>query len=321
MLTAGRRGWAERGAVSRALGLVRAAIALVLAAPAAARAQDYVRTIASQTDTSTVCLAWSRRDYEYKLNQSGSARTPGDLEFAALDEAFRSWQAVSDTCSDFQFIRGPRTAKRVVGRDTGLENLIVFRERSCDEVVAPEAPCFETETCGNEHGCWEHGASTIALTTSSYVKKTGVVSDSDIEFNGAFWFTAVDWPPCVEGAESDTCIAYDIQNVATHEIGHVVGLAHVVTDDSTMAPTAPIGEKSKRVIDPGTQAGFCSIYPRDAPPVPCDDFAAAQVRLTATSVGVPGCSEGCGGSSAAVLGWGGLVGLAWPRRRRTAPRR
>lgn len=277
-----------RGACSRATWLALAAGFLF--AGSLARAEGYVRTIASQTDTSTTCIAWNTRDYVYRVEVNGSARTPGDTEIAAIGAAFASWQTASNRCSDFQFTRGPRIRAPRVGLNTEEDNVIVFREQSCAETVEPEDPCWAAESCGNDRGCWDHSEATIALTTSTYSTRSGIVFDSDIEFNGYYFFTTVVWPPCQYGRESPTCVAYDIQNTATHEIGHVIGLAHVAGDTATMSATAPLGETIKRVIDPGTEAGFCSIYPRGRPPVPCDEASASQLRVSARTVGVAGCS-------------------------------
>lgn len=282
----------------------RCLVSVVLCASAAlAQSGPFKRTVAQTTGTTEICVTWSSRDFTYQVDAAGSARTPGDTEFTALDSAFASWQALSDGCSDFHFNRGPRVTKAQVGKGTQDSNVLVFREDTCRDVVPGTDPCLADGSCANKYGCWDHSDATIGLTTSTYSVRTGILYDADIEFNASthsdgtyFLFTTVSAPPCEPGREAVTCVAYDVQNTATHEIGHVVGLDHVDDPKSTMAATAPVGETSKRLIDVGTADGFCRTYPRGQPPVPCDELASLRRKITATNTGSFGCS--CADSTA-----------------------
>lgn len=292
---------------------------IVLLIAGAAQAQPFLRTRAlSNTGESNLCVTWGVRKVTYRMDAAGSARTPVEAEFTAVDSAFATWQQLARGCSDFEFIRGMRITDPKVGRGTDEDNVITFREENCRDAVPLTDPCQADGSCGNKHKCWEHGDSTIALTTSTYSTRTGVVFDSDIEFNAGksadgarFLFTTISSPPCAEGMETVFCSAYDIQNTATHEIGHLVGLDHVSGMNSTMSPTAALGDLQKRAIDPGTASGFCGTYPRGRPPVPCDELAQLKNKITARNTGTLGCS--CDG----VLGsapWLGVL-LLWRRRR------
>lgn len=277
---------------------MRAAAALWVVLASVSQAQPYLRTRAlSNTGASNLCVTWSERRVVYRMDAAGSARTPVEAEFTAVDSAFATWQTLARTCSDFEFVRGARIMDPKVGRGTDADNVVTFREENCRDVVPLTDPCQADGSCGNAHRCWEHGDATIALTTSTYSTRTGVIFDSDIEFNAGrsgdgtrFLFTTISSPACAEGMESPFCTAYDIQNTATHEIGHLVGLDHVNGPTSTMAPTAPLGDLQKRVIDPGSAAGFCGTYPRGKPPVPCDELAQLKNRITARNTGTLGVS-------------------------------
>jgi hypothetical protein len=192
---------------------------------------------------------------------------------------------------------------------------LVFREITCPV----DDPCQNTHTCANTLHCWDHDdASTIALTTVTYSVRTGVIYDADIEYNAAgFLFTTVPSPPCEAGHESVSCAAYDVQNTTTHEIGHVVGFDHVLNVNSTMAPTAVVGDTQKRIIDLGTQDGFCSTYPRGQAPVPCDQLAQIQKRIIAKNTGAFGCS--CDKTNGLAITALGLLALARPRPRSKRP--
>jgi hypothetical protein len=260
-----------------------------------------------------LCLMWPGRDYVYHLDAAGSARTPGTTEVAAIEDSFDSWRTLSGTCSDYAFRRGEDwSLPVVVGYDQQKPynnyNIVTFRERSCFEVVSAEDACWADESCGNQYRCWEHGDGTIGLTTSTFSFRDGRVLDSDIELNGGFLFTTVDSPLC-ERAPATDCVATDLENTMTHEIGHVVGLDHVSTPGSTMEATAPPGETRKRNIDPGSAAGFCSIYPRGQPPTQCLMDPEAGVALEAEGRGT-GCAAAPGSLALGAV----LSALALARR-------
>ena len=266
-------------------------LALVLATAGVAHAQDFQRTVAGSSGDTVLCVTWADRNFTYRVDQFGSAQTPGETEFTAIDAAFTTWEAVATNCSDFRFRRGQRIANPRVGKGTETDNVLTFRERDCRDVVQPTDPCLADGSCANTHACWDHNSATIGLTTVTYSTRTGVAVDADIEFNASgFLMTTISSPPCEVGRESVQCVAYDVQNTTTHEIGHAVGLDHVLGDTSTMAPTAPLGETAKRVIDVGTAQGFCLTYPRGQPPTPCDELAVQRSRIIARSTGSFGVS-------------------------------
>jgi hypothetical protein len=229
-----------------------ACLALVIACskgPSSPYVRHHVDGVASAP-----CVAWPSRSLTYEIDPNGSARTPGDTERAAVTAAFATWQRVADGCSDFRFVDGQGASRR---------NLVVWRERHCTDVAPPNDPCFSDGTCPSTYDCWDDDAASLAVTTLTYSRSTGALLNADIQLNGADWlFTTVDSPPCREGAVTTDCVGTDVQNTVTHEIGHAVGLDHVDGVGSTMSPTSPLGETSKRVIDPGTAEGFCAIYPK-----------------------------------------------------------
>jgi hypothetical protein len=272
--------------VSRGLLLL---LAVLLVAPAAG-AQAYRRTV---VPGKPLCLNWLSREYVYHVDSAGSLRTPRDTEFPAIDASFDTWRTLSATCSDFTFVRGPDVSRPTVGYTVGGENqnILTFRETACRDVVPFEDPCIEPETCAADYSCWDHGDLTIGLTTTTFSFKNGVILDADIEFNASqpggnlgFLFTIVSSPLC-EGLPSAECVATDLQNTLTHEIGHAMGMDHVFEPLSTMEGSAPPGETNKRVIDVGTSAGFCDTYPRGLPPTQCTELGASSKKLSAQSAG------------------------------------
>jgi hypothetical protein len=287
-------------------------------------AQDYRRTAVPGEE---LCLYWPVREYVYHYDAAGSLRTPERSEFTAMEAAFDSWRTAAGTCSDFQFLRAEdleAPAVEYAADGSPNRNVLTFRAQSCAEVAPVDDPCFLEESCANAYRCWEHSDGTLALTTTTFSFRTGAILDADIEFNAApaggspgFLFTTVDGPPC--GAEDlPTCVAIDLQNTLTHELGHAVGLDHVQLPGSTMEATAPPGETQKRILDEGTVAGFCGVYPRGEPSLQCVDPATVRQRLQARGQGLAGLGCASGGQGLApplLLLLGGLL----RRRSRARP--
>ncbi len=282
-----------------------AAVALAaacLGAPAASRA--YVRSVAS--DNPSACLFWSPRQVPFTLDASGSAAAGADASLAAARLSFHEWETPS--CTDFVFKDKGTSTERTVGLD--YVNRVLWRERDCKELVPEGDACNTSGACNNKYDCWEEDSAIIALTTVLYNKRTGEIADADIELNGAYYaFSTVDSPPCSSTPTvlPPTCVATDVENTVTHEIGHVLGLNHTPVPGATMDATAPLGETSKRTLSDDDIAGMCAIYPRGEPATTCVPQG--------SSVSGQGCSTGPGGALMLAVGPTAAAALAKRRRR------
>jgi hypothetical protein len=290
--------------------------ALLLAGGASAQDPGYVRTHVPSAD---ICLFWATRSFTSTPDAAGYSQAN---VFPAYAAAYNSWETVATGCSDYQFIQAAPIPNAQVGYDPNSGqnyNTQIFRELLCLNVVPSGAPCIAAGTCANDYKCWDGDDLTIALTTTTFSDSTGVIYDADTEFNAAqhsdgtpgFLFTVVDSPPCTGGALSESCVATDVQETLTHETGHAIGLDHELNNpNSTMAPTANIGETIKRTIDPGTALGFCTIYPAGQPSPPCDPTAVVTREISAVGHGTPGLQGmGCGTTGASLQMWGALGAL------------
>jgi MYXO-CTERM domain-containing protein len=89
----------------------------------------------------------------------------------------------------------------------------------------------------------------------------GTILDADVIVNGGegrSFGVLVEASPEIEDEE---LVAYDLQNVATHEIGHLFGLGEeLVDEDATMFVRSARGEIKKRTLDRDDVAGIGVLY-------------------------------------------------------------
>lgn len=83
----------------------------------------------------------------------------------------------------------------------------------------------------------------------SYTDDAGKVLEADVFFNVAQKWSAL--------AGCNSASAFDIENIGTHELGHVLAMDHVsdAGRQATMYPSAPAGEVRKRTLTGGDIRG------------------------------------------------------------------
>lgn len=269
---------------------MKGSIAVLLSGLLLGQTVPYVRT---KTDDGSHCLRWpvssgARGSVSFVQSSIGDPAL-GSGVFDAIPRSAQTWQAQLQTCGDLDLVEGAHSASRVVGytQSGQNENLVLFRTTLCSTQVPQGDPCLAAGTCGNVHDCWDHGSTVVALTTSSYILSTGELVDADVEMNAASATpTIVDSPPCSSGSISTSCVANDVQNAATHELGHFLGLAHSPDPSSTMYASEPLGETSKRVLDSGSKQFVCDVYPSGRPSQDCSSSGGGG-----GSSGSSGCSS------------------------------
>jgi hypothetical protein len=187
-----------------------------------------------------VTLKWNRTPVHYFVNnQDVSGVTAADFQ-GAVAQAFAAWQSVPTASISYQF--GGFTSS-IPGDDDGVSTLGFLNEPALDRVLA----------------------STSFLVDNT----TGALLESDIFFNSAFmWSVASNGEPA----------KWDVQTIATHEIGHFSGLGHSAIGEtqlingtrrvlSTGAVMFPIalgpGDISGRTLDPDDIAGISDLYADD----------------------------------------------------------
>ncbi len=246
----------------------------------------YVRSHVVATDPTSHCLWWAAGSVIYNQSDVGNPIN-GGTEFPAVTRSWQSWQTIQSGCGNLTLSEGPHlsgSAGRTVGYTLGSnnnDNVVMFRQTLCSNAAPPGDPCFANQTCNNVYDCWGNPNTTIGLTTTTYRVSSGQILDADIEFNAAsFHFTTANGPIC-SGGNYSNCVWIDVQNTATHEFGHSLGLDHTTycgsvdggTMCSVMRDSSMPGETSKRTIDPWSAGFICDAYPKGLPSQDCAQLA------------------------------------------------
>ena len=208
-----------RGAAGLAPAIGAALASLLFLAPAPARA--YCRTASCEEGTGAQCVPaqptdcgkpvfWPNPCLSFSVQQDASSQVPLASAEAIFQKAFSTW--LSADCGGGKHPRLTVEYSGPVACDAheynqdpklGNANIIVFRD----------------------DGWPHHGAgTTLALTTVTYNLDTGEIYDADMELNSAG----------TKFSTGDTGVTFDLLSIATHEIGHFLGLAHTPDMGATM---------------------------------------------------------------------------------------
>ncbi|HEU5180708.1 MAG TPA: matrixin family metalloprotease [Candidatus Polarisedimenticolia bacterium] len=165
------------------------------------------------------------------ISSAGSDNVPGSADTNAIIAAEQSWTAINT--SYFAF------AAPVVGTGTALNSTDGKNSIFFDETGA----------------IFGAGSSVIAATNVAFTASTGIITDSDLVFNGTLTFSTATPTPV------DT---FDIQGIATHELGHMQGLDHPGIVSGVMFPIGADGQQFQRNLDSDDRLGVSALYPESA---------------------------------------------------------
>ena len=155
---------------------------------------------------------------------------------------------------------------------------------------------------------------TLAKTTVTFDSKSGEILDADIEVNAAYNNLSV----------GDGKVAYDLQAIMTHEVGHLLGLAHSSDFEATMFASYDPGTTALRTLAPDDVKAVCAAYPPGRSAV-CDPTPrggmASDCPAPAAAADAGGCTMGVAARGPLGVAFGATCGLAVLARVRGRGRR
>jgi len=201
-------------------------------------AQAYLHLTSSTGSTQTP-LKWNQARVRWFATDRGVAGVTAAQFQTAVAAGFATWEAVPTASVAFQFVGFTSAAPF---DDDGISTFGFDAQPDLDRVL---------------------GATSFVVDTL-----TGEIVESDVFFNSIFtWSTA---------AAGDAS-RFDLQSVATHEIGHFVGLGHSAIGETEIRPDGgrrvlasgavmfPIslgrGITADRTLQPDDIAGVSDLYP------------------------------------------------------------
>jgi hypothetical protein len=175
----------------------------------------------------------SRTPVVMKINSSGEPLAPTS-GFDQVRQAFRAWSAVPGAA--FRYQDGGFTT--VAGWKSDGVNAVTFRDP--DGEMDPPVDCRGTLAIGGFY----YTAETVSVNGTVFSR----IMDGDVVFNDGW-----------EGCNFYENFA-NLAEVATHELGHVLGLGHSLASDATMYAYAHFDQRGA-ALKPDDKSGLRAIYP------------------------------------------------------------
>ena len=187
---------------------------------------------------------WSSKAFplKWQMNPKVGANISGTVSQETIfQQSFATWQAL--TTAPLSFTEGSQTDATVVPSYDQI-NLVTTNVTSD-----------------------QYGSSALGLTLVYSFNQTGVEQfGRSIDFPGQILEADIMFNPTVQFSTNTPTPSglIDLQSVATHEIGHFLGMDHTGSLASTMFPYLTGGETYARALSTDDIAGVSTIYPTAA---------------------------------------------------------
>ncbi|MEM6532104.1 MAG: matrixin family metalloprotease [Myxococcota bacterium] len=176
-------------------------------------------------------IRWFDSRVAVELNADAAPNIGDGSDILALQKAMDRWNSVA--CADVQLTTSGLTARTETALDSS----------ALDDV---------NRLTWVRDNAWAFGPLVLAVTVPVFETATGRLVESDIAFNGIdpVWRT-------------DGTSTADIEAIAVHELGHLLGLQHVLGGNDlahppTMSPAATVEMRS---LERDDESGLCYLYP------------------------------------------------------------
>ncbi len=224
---------------------------------------SYVTKRSISNTGAIVQAKWSADAFpiRWQMNpKTGPNVTGSRPQETVFQTSFATWQAL--TAAKLSFTEGAPTAETVKpGYDQ--TNLVTTNVAVSD--YASGALGLTLVFSFNQGG--------VVDEFSRPVDFAGQIMEADIMFNPGVAFSTEALTPADK---------IDLQSVATHEIGHLLGLDHATILSATMFPTVVAGVMTPRVLSTDDMAGVSTLYPQAS--FSSKGTLSGTVRTTANNV-------------------------------------
>ena len=217
-------------------------LAIVIAVAALSPTMQAYLKLGVTANGQVVALRWAQLPIRYFVSDAGVPGVTASQFRDAVGRAFQTWHSVPSAAVDFSFVG-------FTGAEPGDQD-------NASTLGFSYRPDLER---------------TLAVTNYLVDTRTGELLESDIFFNSSFSWSVAD-----AGERGK----YDVQSLATHEIGHFIGLGHSAIGETTldsgghhrliaagtvMFPIAfAAGDISTRQLRADDIAGVSDLYPAGA---------------------------------------------------------
>ncbi|MBX3468046.1 MAG: matrixin family metalloprotease [Planctomycetes bacterium] len=181
-------------------------------------------------------MHWQNSSIVFTIHEAGDPRITDGSDMVAVRLAFRAWNEVPS--SRVAFFEDTGQGRGRTDWQSDDIHLVIWDMQGTSGF-------FDSPAGG-----------LVAITPVDFEPSTGRILDADIIFNGKNYLFSTDL----------TGGTFDIQNVATHEVGHFIGLDHSAVVGATMNPFAHTGDTRLRSLEQDDIAGASAIYPNGAQP-------------------------------------------------------
>jgi MYXO-CTERM domain-containing protein len=212
-------------------------------------------------------LAWKDGDVELLVDEGGSVlrNISGADTQTAVESALSTWMSADCPGGGHPSF----TANTQLKANLKAE----FNENGANQSVV----AYLDET-------WPYETGAVAKTQLAFSLDTGDIVDADTIYNSAEYSLALD-PMAADDI--------DLEAVMTHEIGHVLGLAHSDAPGATMQKeTKGFATAALKTLEPDDMAGICAIYPPASQKKPTSATPSDATGGDSSTSSSSGCSMG-----------------------------